>query len=199
MAEIKIEKKSMAWLWMLLFVGIAVLVYFVAFHKYDDKVNETAKTSDTISTGGTDLINVTENNTTVAAYVNFADSNKNKMTLDHAYTNEALLKLTEATQAMADEVGYEVRADLEKVREYATMITKDPFETTHADNIKKADDILARVLQNIQMSKFPGLTNEVAELKNAAASIKPGVLALNQRSEIETFFHKAAELLRKMN
>jgi hypothetical protein len=30
------------------------------------------------------------------------------------------------------------------------MISKDSFETTHADNVRKADDILTNVLQNIQ-------------------------------------------------
>jgi hypothetical protein len=30
------------------------------------------------------------------------------------------------------------------------MISSDPFETTHADNIRKADAILTNVLQNIQ-------------------------------------------------
>lgn len=193
MAEIKIEKKSMAWLWILLVVGIAVLVYFVAFHKYDEKAPEA------VGTEQTDLIGVTENNTIVAAYINFADTNINKMSLDHAYTNEALLKLTDATRAMAGEVGYEVKADLEKVKEYADKITIDPFETTHADNIRWADDILTKVLQNIQLAKYPGLTNEVAELKNAAESIKPAVLTLNQRNEVKAFFHKAADLLRKMN
>ncbi len=196
MAEIKIEKKNMAWLWILLVVGIAVLVYFVAFHKYNDKTTETPKTT---GTEQTDLIGVQENNATVVAYLDFADTNKNKMTLDHAYTNEALLKLTNATQAIADEVGYEVKADLEKVKEYAEKITKDPFETTHADNIRWADDILTRVLQNIQMAKYPGLTSEVAALKNAAESIKPAVLTLDQRTEVAAFFHKAADLLRKMN
>jgi hypothetical protein len=58
------------------------------------------------------------------------------MSLDHAYTNEAI-KLIEATNAIANEVGYDVQADIEKAKEYAKMISSDPFETTHADNIRK--------------------------------------------------------------
>ena len=46
-----------------------------------------------------------------------------------------------------------------------SMITKDPFDTTHADNIRKAADILATVLQNIQKAKYPSLFDEVEELK----------------------------------
>ncbi len=160
---------------------------------------ETDLTSELTDTKETDLINVKENNSTVAAYINFVETGKNKMSLDHEYTNETLSKLIEATNAMAGEVGYEVQADLEKVREYAEMIEKDSFVTTHADSIRKADDILTNVLQNIQKAKYPGLINEVAELKIASESIKPGVLTLDQKDEVKTFFSKAADLLYKMN
>jgi hypothetical protein len=34
------------------------------------------------------------------------------------------------------------------------MISSDLFETTHADNIRKADAILTNVLQNIQKAKI---------------------------------------------
>jgi hypothetical protein len=114
-------------------------------------------------------------------------------------TNEALLKLIEATNAKANEVGYEVRADLEQVKEYANMITTDPYETTHADNIRKAADILSNVLQNIQKAKFPGLTGEVEELRSASESIKPGVLTLDQKDAVKNYFAKASDLLQKMN
>jgi hypothetical protein len=76
-----------------------------------------------------------------------------------------LSKLIEATNAIANEVGYDVQADIEKAKEYAKMISSDPFETTHADNIRKADAILTNVLQNIQKAKYPGLTDEVVALK----------------------------------
>ena len=64
---------------------------------------------------------------------------------------------------------------------------------------RKADDVLTNVLRKIQMAKYPGLTNEVAELKNASESIKPGVMALDQKDEVKNFFNKASELLQKMN
>jgi hypothetical protein len=200
MAEIKIEKKKLLWPWILLGLAvIAVLIYFLAFHNYNGVTIEVPKPSEQMGAEVTDLINVKENNNTVAAYVNFVETSKNKMSLDHAYTNEALSKLIEAANAMASEVGYDVRADIEKVKEYAEMITKDSFETTHADNIRKANDILTNVLQNIQKAKYPGLTNEVAELKNASESIKLGVLTLDQKDEVKTFFSKASDLLHKMN
>ena len=100
---------------------------------------------------------------------------------------------------MANEVGYDIQADLEKVREYANMISKDPFETTHADNIRKAADILTNVLQNIQKEKYPGLVDNISAVKSASTSIKPGILTLNQKDEVKNYFAKTAELLQKMN
>jgi hypothetical protein len=67
--------------------------------------------------------------------------------------------------AIANEVGYDVQADIEKQAKEYKMISSDPFETTHADNIRKADAILTNVLQNIQKAKYPGLTDEVVALK----------------------------------
>jgi hypothetical protein len=72
----------------------------------------------------------------------------------------------------------------EKVKEYADMITDDPYETTHANHIRKAVDILTNVLQNIQKAAYPGLADEVKELKSASESIKPEVLTLNQKMQL---------------
>jgi len=194
MTEIKIEKKKAVWPWALLCLGILALVIYLLYsytHTDDSEVRENAD--------DTGLINVHENNSTVAAFVTFVNGDANKMSLDHAYTNEALLKLMEATNAMADEIGYNVRADLDKVKEYADKITLDPFETSHADNIRKAADILTNVLQNMQQAKYAGLTNEVAALRNASASINPDVLTLDQKDAVKSFFSEAADLLKKMN
>lgn len=191
MTEIKIEKKKPVWPWVLLGLGvIALLIYFLT----PDQKEGVEEGQDTA-----DLISVNENNSNVVAFVSFVDDDRNKMGLDHAYTNEALSKLTEATNAMADEIGYSVRADMDQVKEYANKITNDPFETTHADNIRKAADILTNVLQNMQQAKYPGLTNEVAELRNASAAINPDVLTLDQKDVVKSFFNKAADLLEKMN
>ncbi|HCU20670.1 MAG: hypothetical protein A2X11_10850 [Bacteroidetes bacterium GWE2_42_24] len=200
MAEIKIEPKKKVWLWLLIgFVIAVLLVYFLLFRDNGKNMEAITEADNITNTNESDLLWVKENNSTVAAYVNFIESGKDKMSLDHAYTNEALLKLMAATKAIAGEVGFEVEADLEKVKEYANMITKDPFETTHADNIRKADDILTNALQNIQKAKFPGLADEIDELISASKSIKPGILTLEQKDEVKNYFAKASDLLKKMN
>lgn len=200
MAEIKIERKKQVWPWVLAGLVIAaLLIYFLVYRDNDKNKEAIAEADYIINANQAKHLGEKENNGAVAAYVNFVVSNKEKMSLDHAYTNEALLKLIEATNAKANEVGYEVQADLEQVKEYANMITADPYETTHADNIRKAADILSNVLQNIQKAKFPGLTEEAKELKNASESIKPAVLSLEQKDAVRNFFAKASDLLQKMN
>ena len=97
MAEIKIEKKKLAWPWLLAVLVIALLlVGFLVFR--DLFVNpEVVTEEDSITnTNETDYLETNENNDTVATYINFVENSKEKMSLDHAYTNEALLKLIEA-------------------------------------------------------------------------------------------------------
>lgn len=192
MTEIKIEKKKSVLPWVLLGLGvIALLLYLLGVFDKKEESNDAPV--------ATDLIDVRENNTTVAEYVSFINADTAKMSLDHEFTNQAFLKLTNAINAMAGDVDYSVKADLDKAKEYADHITNDPFETTHADNIRKSADIVSGALQNMQQAKYPTLTNEVSEVKNAAAAINPDVLTLDQRDAVKGFFGKAANVLEKMN
>ncbi|MBE0663130.1 MAG: hypothetical protein IH597_11770 [Bacteroidales bacterium] len=200
MAEIKIEQKKQGWLWIIAgLVVAALLIYFLVFHD-SDRNTEAVSDADYISnTNEPAPSGVNGDNGAVATYVTFVENNKENMGLHHDYTNEALLKLIEATNAKANEVGYEVRADMETVKEYANRITNDSHETTHADNIRKAADILSDVLQNIQQAEYPDLADDVEELKSASTSIKPGVLVLDQKDAVKHYFAEASDLLQKMN
>lgn len=176
-----------------IFLYTAFSILFISLLACNNKkeVNETERSSE--------LINVKENNNTVSEYVRFVESDKNKMELDHAYTNEALKKLVQATNAMANEVDYDVKADMDKVKQYADKITDDPSATTHADNIRKAADIVTSALVKMQKSKFPELSKEAQDLQRASASIKPEVLTLEQKNAVKSYFEKSADLLEKMN
>ncbi|WP_373523519.1 hypothetical protein [Aquiflexum sp.] len=199
MAEIKIEKKMPMWPWILLIlVVIGILVYLFAFsgdevdNRQDDRTEQTSEQS-------SDTRQVAPNNSTVGAYVSFIKEDPDQMGLDHDFTNEALLKLTNATSAMADEIGYDIQKDLEEVRTHTDKITKDPYETTHANSIRKSAEILANVLQNMQQKAFQGLASEANEVKNAATAIDPDVLTLDQKGDVKNFFRESADLLEKMN
>ncbi len=175
---------------------VSRLSLVVLIFSFDACKNKEEKTSE----GDTaDLVAVRENNSTVNAFVSFIANDKNKMTLDHAYTNEALMKLTDATDAMANEIGYNAKGDISEVKKYALKITNDQFETTHANDIRKSTDIITNVLQNMQQAKYPGLATDITALRSASASINPDVLTLDQKDAVKSFFGKAADLLEEMN
>ncbi|MBA2500886.1 MAG: hypothetical protein H0V30_14265 [Chitinophagaceae bacterium] len=191
MAEIKIEKKKPVWPWILLVLGLLVAAWFFFFRNDKDEPVETADK--------TALIDTHENNNTVTAYVTFINSDTNTMSLDHAFTSEALTKLTDAVDAMATEAGYDVKADIAKAKQLADEITADPMSTTHAGKIRSAADVLSTALHNMQQAKFAELSAEAADVKSAAAAINPELLTLDQRDAVKSFFRKAADLLNKMN
>lgn len=196
MAEIKIEKKTPIWPFLLAgLIIIGLIVYFLGVK--GDKEN-TAPIVVT-ETNDSNLIDVKEDNSKVAEYVYFIKNMNDSMTLDHTFSNIALLKLISATEAISNEVDFDVKADLDKAKDLADQITENPNETNHADKIKKASEIITNALQNIQQSKYSGLSNDIAEVRIASESIKPEVLTLDQKVEVKAFFGKAADLLEKMN
>jgi len=202
MAEIKIEQKKQNWPWMIVgLVIVAILVYYIGFRNNNDSntIEEVTETNYVSLVNESGLLGVKENNSTVAAFVSFVENDRNSDSLNLAYINEAFLKLTAATNAMAGEIGYNVQADLEKVKESTILIDNEPFDTSSAKNIRNAADNSTTALQNIQQAKYPDLTDEVDELKSASAAISPLELTLEQKDAVKNYFAKAANLLQKMN
>jgi hypothetical protein len=192
MAEIKVEKKQATWPWIIFGIIIIVaLIYFIFKIMEKEGVHDNPQ--------AINLTSVNENNSAVAAFISFVNTDTVNMGLDHAYTHEALTRLTEAIEVVAKKRDMAVPAGLDMVEQYAAEITKNPYETSHADNIRKAADILSIAIQNMQQVNYPSLGKEAAALKDAAATINPDVLTLNQKEAVKSFFKKAADLLQKMN
>ncbi len=192
MTVIKIEKKKPVWPLILGIGVVAVLFYFFSFNDKKETVQEVQFTED--------LIGVTEFNRTVAAYVNFINEDTLKMEFNDSFSKEAFLRLVDATNSMADEINVDIKANMARVVKYVNRIKADPIETAHADDFRKAADILTNtVLKSMQQSKYPGLVSEITELENASASINPEVLILDQIYQVKTYFREAADLLLKMN
>ena len=192
MTVIKIEKKKPVWPWILGIGIVALLIYFLVFNDKKETAQGVQFTED--------LISVTEFNRTVAAYVNFIKEDTLKMEFNDSFSKEAFLRLVDATNAMADEINYDISSNMARVVKYVNRIKADPIETAHADDFRKAADILTNsVLKSMQQSKYPDLASDIVELDNASASIDPEVLILDQTYQVKTFFREAADLLLKMN
>lgn len=191
MAEIKIEKKSPMWPWILVvIIVIGLLIYFFVI-KDDDKANQVVAidTEQVMHEGQDDA---------VAEYVAFV-SDPRSMGLDHEFTKDAFIKLRKAIEAKADEKDHDVSADLGQIDQHIDHITNDPYETTHANHIRKGSEVLANAMQNLQQAKFPNLSNEIQAVRQASNSIDPNSLTLDQRNAVKSFFDTSADLLQKMN
>lgn len=191
MTEIKIKKKKLVWPWIIGCGIVALLIYSIGFRDQKETVAKEPVTED--------IINVNENNLTVTAFVRFMEEDTMKMELDDTFTKEALLKLVDATNAMAEEIRFDISADMDRVIKYVNRTLAVPIENSHADSFRDAADKLTSVLKKMQQAKYPGLTREVVELENASASINWKVLTLDQKGAVKAFFKKAMNLLRKMN
>jgi hypothetical protein len=146
----------------------------------------------------TNLLSVRENNSTVADFVKYVNANNN-LTPDHTYIKNALIKLADATNAIAGEVGYTIKRDLTSARNYANDLTANANESTHANDIRKSANILSAELEGLQMGKYPDLKTDISDLKSAAAAINPDVLTRNQKEAIMTYLSQSAALLDRMN
>lgn len=195
MAEIKIEKKSNIWPWVIgALVLLALLIYFLT--RDDDR-------DDAYGAGDRDTTTqVVDNNYAdggaVADYENYLAEN-DTMGMNHEYTSGAFRRLTNAVRAKADQVNHDISVDLNKVEEYNDRITSNPDETTHANTIKEAAGLLANAMGNLQQAKFPDQNDLMKQVRDAANSIKTDVQTLNQRNEVKGFLNKSAELLKNMN
>lgn len=192
MVEIRIEKRKSIWLWAIIIIVIsAAIVYLLSINNVSKKIQKVSETED--------LYRVRENIATINAFVVFVETDSNTMSIDHGYTNEALLKLVGAIKTIADELDYDIETDMDRIKTYAEVITNETSETTHANNIRKAAELITKILQNIQQAKYPELSNEVIRLNNATLSIKSDLLTLDQKDSIKSFFKIASDLFKKMN
>lgn len=200
MAEIKIEKKALVWPWILAALVIAgLLVYFFMLPgDSNDDLNAGQEEQNTeMNASPATAVMPGDDGGAVASYVAHVDAGRN-MTLDHDYTSGAISKLTEAVRAKAAQLDLDVTADLMEVEQYAKQIQQDPMETTHANSIRSAADILARAMGNMQQRHYPDLNKNADQVKEAATRIDPNTLTLEQRDAVKDFFDRSASLLQGM-
>lgn len=203
MAEIKIEKKTPVWPWILAAIIIAALLYFFVFATDDDEIDDTTTTEQV--TEGDTLTNNTYDNTTTTANTNTTAVseytvyiNDPQMGLDHEYANGAINRLISAVEAKASEANVDIQADLDRAREKAQGVTENPYNLTHADMIKEAGEIITRAMKTVQTQKYPNMNNQVSEVETALNQIKVKQPTLEQKDAVKNFFDKAGNALTSM-
>ena len=194
MAEIKIEKKKPIWPWILLvLIALGLAWYFfmrepVDRVAIDDDRTEQLNVLNDVNADGNSAIDK------YSAYIGDTD----KMGVDHAYSNGALIYLINAVEAKANMHDVNLNADLDEARKNASEITDDPSKLNHADLIKNSGKIITRALTTLQVAKFPNLSQDVANVDAAVSAIDTSDKTLDQKDVVNNFFKSAETLLLKM-
>lgn len=215
MAEIKVEKKKNYWGWI---IGGLLAIGIVAWFLMAD--TDGAPEIDEVERIETEEVGVAdpamdENPQATAMEAAKAEimqdpdvkmeefvafiGDKSRMGLDHEYTSEAMVKLVNATIERAIVTDVDINPELQSAVQKAEAITKDPMDGDHADKIKQAYLSITDVIEKVQEEKFPKLSDEVEQVREAAESIDPAVLTLEQKEKVNSYFDEAADVLQKMN
>jgi len=212
MAEIKIEKKSPIWPWILLAIAlIAVVVYFVYGKEdtsvYDDDMNNEA--IDTISNN--DSYNDEYQSTapyidSTRAVVEFENSiiDSTRIGVDSSYTKTAITNLAKVVAMKADELNVKPSIALDNLKFLSdqsseTIDTEIPKEADVYNDFQKVSKDIVTVLESIQTENYPSLKKEVLELKQTSSKIDTNIATKEQQTTIQNFFSKAKEVVNSMN
>ncbi|CAN5918726.1 hypothetical protein BH24BAC1_BH24BAC1_19590 [soil metagenome] len=199
MAEIEIQrKKTPIWPWILGALVVVALLWFL--------VNRTGQPSpDQATTATTNAPRVTAPATDPTApllpevqqFVTFVRDNEpsEDMGLQHEYTSNGIRNLADALNAIAQRTdNHNDRIDTkhQELHQMADQIQKNPTSTQHANVIRDAFTTSADMMERVQRNLYPHLENQVAEVRQAAQSINPQDLTLDQKNEVKRFFERAS-------
>lgn len=215
MAEIKIEKKKPIWPWILIIVlVILALLYFLVFadNDADDDFSDTddmeqVETRDSLEIEGNQENTDTWENeqlndslsggfASLSSAYYAAIEDDDKLGSDSTYTNNALLKLVDAVNAKALE--YDLDSNLDQIRK-EVMNTSENTKSISSEKIKNTGDKVIEALEELQQKEFPQLSEQIEAAKKSLSAIETDKEMSNQQDEIEAFFDKTADVLRKMD
>lgn len=194
MAEIEIQrKKAPIWPWILGALALVALLWFL--------VSQTGQRSpDQVTTAANTTAPMLPE---VQEFVTFVREGKpaEDMGLDHEYTSNGIRNLADALNAIAhrtDNHNDQIDSKRQELHQMADQIQKDPLSIQHADIIRDAFTTSADMMEQVQRNLYPQLEDQVAEVRQAAQSINPQELTLDQKNEVKQFFERASEAVRAM-
>ena len=139
--------------------------------------------------------------TAVNAYIQFVESTRARdaMAVDHEFTATGIGNLTAALESIAAAGGPDVQSELAALREQAGALQQDARSMDHADRTRAMFVSLSGLVTAIQVARFPSLQSDVADVKRAAEQVDPALPLLEQSAAVQTFFDRAAAVVRRMS
>lgn len=203
MAVMNIEGKNKAYLWQLIITGVIIGLVAWGTIEFFDRASNTERDKPPEAQEAISTLKVVTIPIPLDKYLSFIRNNpaQEKMDLNHAYTSGGIRRLADAIGAVVDQQDIskiKIKGDLDKLRNYADQLEKDHASTDHADVIREAFVLASDVMDSIEQQISPHLDSGVDKVRRAAGAIDPGKRALEQKTEVETFFDRAGRVLEVM-
>jgi hypothetical protein len=206
MAEIKIEKKKPIWPWVLIgLLILAVILYFVIAEDDDDDPMEEENTEQAVTPMETEDDTKTatweddklSGDESVSKYLTHI-GDKEKMGIDHEYSNEALKYLINALENRAEEANIDTEVEIQELKSNLREIKENPQSITHANTINEVGTKIVDLMEKTQREKFPNIAQDVQEVRTALQNIEPSTPTLDQKDAVNSFYKEAGDVLENM-
>jgi hypothetical protein len=209
MAEIHIERKSYRlWRWVLLAVAALLLATCVVTWWRGDWRDPLTSAASDGSVVGAAAGTTRGVEGAVNDYLAYVEENRARQAAGpaHEYTAGGLRRLAAAIAELSQRnagSAAALNAELDALRAQADSLQRNPQSTEHARYAREAFRTAASLMSTLQQryypeQRYPNLAAEVAQLRSAAELVLPARMLLEQTSDVQRFFDRAATALRAM-
>jgi hypothetical protein len=200
MAKIDIQRRSHQWSFAAVAVGVAVVVlllilaYFLIYRRSQsvgsDETRNAVRPSAMI--------------TEVKTFTGFVRDNpaEEKMEPGHNYSSDSIRYLSAALSSLAREHNIkdlDIEQRVKSLEQYADRLQEDKQSTEHADMVREAFISITDLMADLGNRLHPGQDKEIEQLRQAAQSIDPNQLLLEQKAQVQGFFTRASATLQAMD
>ena len=207
MAEIHIERKERStWPWVLLGLLILALLAWWLMSRGDGNDFATQDTTvpyvDTTNTPVTGAVA----GGAVSEFVQWTNQNQAQQASDttHEYTATGIRHLAAAIESMWQQGdtaanGAAVRAQIDSMRTNAEALQQRWSASDHANHARQAFMQASTALETVRQQRFPNQASTVQQVREAATNVQGNQPLLQQQTQVQQFFQRAAQTLQSMS
>jgi hypothetical protein len=199
MAELKIQKKQRSpWPWITGIIIFAGFIWFMLTYVYMPTNNDNEMLAEDKSFAGQHYKPPVDTVNEVREFIYYA-RNTTPSTTARKYTEQGLIKLQSALSYLADNVDSTNDIITSKIDSLDLTIVKiDTSSKYYLTELKPAFSAAVRAMESIQQINYPGMSDNISNLKATENSIDVRKSLNSQLDKIKLFFIEAGKALEHM-